>query len=101
MAQEILDETPGLEHWSTIREPFLSWRGGWDGGPGPGPTLVVHGHSPVTKSPLTKLKRIVSRADLSAGHARIDLDLGSTRSVTIGALEAKGEQYRIHVARRG
>lgn len=97
LAQELLDETPGLEHWSTIRELFLSWRGGWDGGGAPGPTLVVHGHSPVTKSPFTRLDRILAQADLSGSHARINLDLGSTRSGAIGALEARGGQYRSHV----
>nr|WP_246082522.1 metallophosphoesterase [Rubellimicrobium rubrum] len=101
LAQGLEDVTPGLDHWSTIREPFLNWRGGWDGGGAPGPTLVVHGHSPVTKSRLTGLDRLLARANLSRSHARINLDLGSTRSGTIGALEAAGGQYRIHVARYG
>jgi serine/threonine protein phosphatase 1 len=100
LAQGLHDFTPGLGHWSTIREPFLSWRGGWDGGRVPGLTLVVHGHAPVVKRALSSLDEIVARADLSASHARINLDLGSTRSGMIGALEASGEHYRIHVARQ-
>lgn len=100
LAQGLHDITPGLEHWSTIREPFLSWRGGWDEGRARGPTLVVHGHTPVMKRNLASLDRVLVRADLSTSHARINLDLGSTRSGLIGALEALGPQYRIHVARQ-
>ena len=101
LAQGVEDVTPEVEHWSTIREPFLSWRGGWDGGRAPGPTLVVHGHSPVTKSRLTGLDQLLARADLAESHARINLDLGSTRSGTVGAVEAIAGQYRIHIARYG
>jgi serine/threonine protein phosphatase 1 len=100
LAQGLHDATPGLGHWSTIREPFLSWRGGWDRGGALGPTFVVHGHTPVIKRNLASLDGIVARADLSESHARINLDLGSTRSRMIGALEALGTNYRIHVARR-
>jgi len=100
LAQGLHDVKPGLGHWSTIRQPFLSWRGGWDSGRTPGPTIVVHGHSPVVKRGLASLDTIVARADLAASHARINLDLGSTRSGLIGALEASGERYRIHVARQ-
>ena len=100
LAQGLHEVTPGLGHWSTIREPFLSWRGGWDGGRARGPTLVVHGHAPVVTRDPASLDRVVARADLSASHARINLDLGSTRSGMIGALEALGPQYRIHVARQ-
>ena len=32
------------------------------------------------------------------GHVRINLDLGSTRSGMIGALEVLGPRYRFHVA---
>jgi hypothetical protein len=54
----------------------------------------------VTKRRLADFEFITTAADLAVSHGRIDIDLGSTRSGMIGALEVKGRKYRIHVVRQ-
>lgn len=79
-------------HWAWIREPFLSWRGGW----GPeGAWVVVHGHTPaVTKK--VDMPEFSKAADLIRLHRRLCLDAGAAYGFGQVAWAEFGlDQYRV------
>lgn len=87
-------------HWAWIREPFLSWRKGWDGRDDaltPGPTVVVHGHTPCIRVPFRSQIHAQSVIDRTLEHQRINLDVGAPYTNQLAALEAAGDRFRLHV----
>ena len=93
-----MDDHPQGQHWAYIREPFLTWRMGWDQ-QGPGPTIVVHGHSIENPGPLENGARVRLVCDRVRDLRRINLDTGAVFHGHLVGLEAIGDRYRFHVAR--
>jgi serine/threonine protein phosphatase 1 len=76
-------------HWAWINEPFLRWRGGFDG------LMVVHGHTPPAKH------RLMS-GDPDPHvfqHDRLSLDGGSTATGIVAAAQFEDGRYRLLLAR--
>lgn len=87
-------------HWAWIGEPFLSWTGGWTQKGktlGPGPTVVVHGHTTSTSMLFRDEAAAFTAMDRTKTHHRICLDVGPPRVSQLAALEVVGNLYRFHV----
>lgn len=74
------------QHWSMIREPFLSHDGFWDED---GRIVVAHGHSKAVRFGATS-KAYFAAADQVATRRRINLDAGSEAGEQIGWAELRG-----------
>ena len=98
LAMGPLDNHPHSLHWAYIREPFLNWRMGWDDA-GPGPTIVIHGHSIENAGPLEDGARIRSVCDRVRDLRRINLDSGAVFHGHLVGLEVIADRYRFHIAR--
>jgi serine/threonine protein phosphatase 1 len=87
-------------HWAWIGEPFLIWTGGWTPkgkSLGPGPTVVVHGHTTCTSMLFRDEAATFTAMDRTRTHHRICLDVGPPRVSQLAALEVVGSLYRFHV----
>lgn len=75
-------------HWSTIRNEFLTWTKGWDRdeheGPTHGPTIVVHGHTPAIRTPLSDSVAELKQMDGIDDYRTICLDAGAASRPQIG-----------------
>jgi serine/threonine protein phosphatase 1 len=82
-------EVFGGQHWAWIQQPFLAWRGGFDG------AMVIHGHTPPDKH----------RAMSGYGdphvfqHDRLSLDGGSAATGIVAAAQFENGRYRLFKAR--
>lgn len=70
-------------HWAWVREPFLTWSGGWTwSGTGSkyfwGDTIVVHGHTPAVEGSLSVSPDHLAKCDNVASHRRVCLDAGAS-----------------------
>lgn len=83
------------DHWAWIREPFLSWRGGWDRHRR---QVVVHGHTPATHQTLRRAEDVEAALDRLDTHRRLCLDAGAADLEQVAAVEVVGDSYRLHVA---
>lgn len=81
-------------HWAWIREPFLSWKGGWGR---TGRRIVVHGHSSATRRQIHCPEDILRFCDRTEGYMRINLDIGAPWTKQLAALEIEPSRYRIHL----
>ncbi|WP_415234516.1 metallophosphoesterase [Pseudorhodobacter sp.] len=69
-------------HWATIRYPFLNWAEGWDDADQDPercrqkPTVVVHGHTPSLREPLTDAGKL-EICDGIDEYRAVDLDIGA------------------------
>lgn len=92
----------GRYHWSLIRRDFLDLEAGWDidddGKPYPGPTLVIHGHTPAMAGPARRPAELRAAADHVANKRRINIDLGVYSNRTLACVEFYGRLYRLHCA---
>jgi serine/threonine protein phosphatase 1 len=78
----------GGTHWASIRQPFLAWRGGFQG------LMVVHGHSPPDKH-----RRLSGYPDPHVfQHDRLSLDGGSALTGVVAAAELEDGRYRLFLA---
>ncbi|PSK84048.1 serine/threonine protein phosphatase 1 [Limimaricola soesokkakensis] len=82
-------------HWAWIRQPFLSWQGGWEHH---GLHMVVHGHSPATTRPLLSVEEASTVLEVAGKHRAICVDVGAMKMPQIAAVEFLGTQHRLHVA---
>ena len=82
-------------HWAWIRQPFLSWEGGWERH---GLRWVVHGHSPATTRPLVSTAEANQVLEVAARHRSVCVDVGAMRVPQVAAVEFLGDQHRLHVA---
>lgn len=80
-------------HWAWLREPFLSWRGGWDAARR---MIVVHGHTIETGARIPDLEVLAPEMDRIATHRRINLDIGSSKFSQLAAVEIEPGRYRFH-----
>lgn len=72
-------------HWAWIDEPFLTWRGGFDG------KIVVHGHVPPSKHYAFTHEddpHILS-------HGRLGLDGGSASTGIVAGAQIEDSRYRV------
>lgn len=85
----------GGDHWAWIREPFLSWQGGW------GPEArwtVIHGHTPAVRQPVT-IAEFTLAADHFDTHKRICLDAGAATGLSqVAWAEFRECRYRLGLA---
>lgn len=86
---------PHEAHWAWIRQPFLSWEGGWQHH---GLDLVVHGHTPATTSLIKDADEAVRLLDPVEDHRCICLDAGAMRVPQVVMAEFRGAEHRLHVA---
>jgi len=86
---------PMDSHWAWMRQPFLSWEGGWNQHQ---LDLVVHGHTPATTKFIKADEEAIFLLDKIDDHHCICLDAGAMRVPQIVAVEFRGEQHRLHVA---
>jgi serine/threonine protein phosphatase 1 len=86
---------PHPMHWAWIRQPFLSWQGGWQDH---GLDLVVHGHTPVTTRMIETTKDAAFLLDQVTDHSCICLDAGAMRVPQVVAVEFRGAEHRLHIA---
>jgi serine/threonine protein phosphatase 1 len=88
----------GSNHWAWIREPFLSWQGGW------GPRrdwAVIHGHTPAVNK-LVTAEDFETRADKLSDHSRICLDAGAAKGIPqVAWAEFQDRRYRFGVTNQG
>jgi serine/threonine protein phosphatase 1 len=79
----------GGNHWAWIQEPFLKWRGGFNG------TMVVHGHTPPEKH-----RAMSSYPDPHVfQHDRLSLDGGSFATGIVAAAQFENGRYRLFRSR--
>jgi serine/threonine protein phosphatase 1 len=79
----------GANHWAWINEPFLQWRGGFNG------LMVVHGHTPPAKH-----RRMSGYPDPHVfQHDRLSLDGGSAETGIVAAAQIEDGRYRLFLAR--
>lgn len=76
-------------HWSTIRNEALSWTGGWDRDPNTGdrckgPTIVVHGHTPMIRSDLQEDSTEMELMNAVSERRAICLDAGASTRPQVG-----------------
>lgn len=83
------------EHWAWIREPFLDWTDGWRSPTGR-PCIVVHGHTPVTDTPI-QLSEFTRRADKLGSHKRLCLDAGAAAVPQVAWAEMFERSYRVNL----
>jgi len=101
LAQGLFDHPPQNLHWAWIREPFITWRAGWDQGvTSRGPTVVVHGHTVEAEAPFEDYPDLARAADRVSDSRRINIDAGSYMHGQIAGLEVLGQHYRLHAAVR-
>jgi serine/threonine protein phosphatase 1 len=82
------------DHWAWIREPFLSWTGGF--GPD-GNLLVVHGHTRHNDGAVVDASNVYALFDFAAVHGRICLDAGTAAGHDqLVVLDMTPEGYRLH-----
>lgn len=78
----------GGNHWAWINEPFLKWRGGFNG------LMVVHGHTPPAKH-----REMSGYPDPHVfQHDRLSLDGGSTVTGIVAAAQIEDGRYRLLMA---
>jgi serine/threonine protein phosphatase 1 len=76
-------------HWAWINEPFLKWRGGFNG------LMVVHGHTPPAKH-----RAMSGYPDPHVfQHDRLSLDGGSSVTGIVAAAQIENGRYRLFMAR--
>jgi serine/threonine protein phosphatase 1 len=81
----------GERHWAWINEPFLKWRGGFNG------LMVVHGHTPPEKH-----RAMSGYPDPHVfQHDRLSLDGGSAVTGIVAAAQIEDGRYRLFLARAG
>ncbi|EPX76449.1 metallophosphoesterase [Salipiger mucosus] len=85
----------GDTHWAWIRQPFLSWEGGWEH---LGLRLVVHGHSPAITRLFEDKEQAERYLDVVTEHAAICVDAGAAAVPQVAAVEFAGWYHRLHVA---
>ena len=79
----------GGNHWAWINEPFLKWRGGFNG------LMVVHGHTPPAKH-----RQMSGYPDPHVfQHDRLSLDGGSAVTGIVAAAQIEDGRYRLFTAR--
>jgi serine/threonine protein phosphatase 1 len=75
----------GGNHWAWIHEPFLAWRGGFNG------LMVVHGHTPPAKH-----RQMSGYPDPHVfQHDRLSLDGGSAVTGIVAAAQIEDGRYRL------
>ncbi len=75
----------GGNHWAWINEPFLKWRGGFNG------LMVVHGHTPPAKH-----RQMSGYPDPHVfQHDRLSLDGGSAVTGIVAAAQIEDGRYRL------
>ena len=78
----------GGNHWAWINEPFLAWRGGFNG------LMVVHGHTPPAKH-----RQMSGYPDPHVfQHDRLSLDGGSAVTGIVAAAQFEDGRYRLFTA---
>ena len=78
----------GGNHWAWINEPFLKWRGGFDG------LMVIHGHTPPAKH-----RQMSGYPDPHVfQHDRLSLDGGSAVTGIVAAAQIEDGRYRLFTA---
>jgi serine/threonine protein phosphatase 1 len=78
----------GGNHWAWINEPFLKWRGGFNG------LMVVHGHTPPAKH-----RQMSGYSDPHVfQHDRLSLDGGSAVTGIVAAAQIEDGRYRLFMA---
>lgn len=76
------------DHWAWIRQPFISWRGGFGG------LMVIHGHTPPNSH-----RRMSGYPDPHVfQHDRLSLDGGSAMTGIVAAAQIEDGQYRLFLA---
>lgn len=79
----------GGNHWAWINEPFLKWRGGFDG------LMVVHGHTPPERH-----RMMSGYPDPHVfQHDRLSLDGGSAVTGIVAGAQFEDGRYRLVMAR--
>lgn len=79
LARDASHTTP--THWATIREPALTWRGGWNWNGSRyewGNRMVIHGHTPAISRTLLDDPAPLQDCDRIDDHRRLCLDVGAT-----------------------
>jgi serine/threonine protein phosphatase 1 len=75
----------GGNHWAWINEPFLKWRGGFNG------LMVIHGHTPPAKH-----RQMSGYPDPHVfQHDRLSLDGGSAVTGIVAAAQIEDGRYRL------
>jgi serine/threonine protein phosphatase 1 len=78
----------GGNHWAWIHEPFLAWRGGFNG------LMVIHGHTPPAKH-----RAMSGYPDPHVfQHDRLSLDGGSAVTGIVAAAQIEDGRYRLFMA---
>jgi serine/threonine protein phosphatase 1 len=78
----------GGNHWAWINEPFLKWRGGFNG------LMVVHGHTPPARH-----RQMSGYPDPHVfQHDRLSLDGGSAVTGIVAAAQIEDGRYRLFMA---
>jgi serine/threonine protein phosphatase 1 len=76
-------------HWAWINEPFLKWRGGFNG------LMVIHGHTPPARH-----RAMSGYPDPHVfQHDRLSLDGGSSVTGIVAAAQIEDGRYRLFMAR--
>jgi calcineurin-like phosphoesterase family protein len=79
----------GGNHWAWINEPFLKWRGGFNG------LMVIHGHTPPAKH-----RQMSGYPDPHVfQHDRLSLDGGSAVTGIVAAAQIEDGRYRLFTVR--
>ena len=78
----------GGNHWAWINQPFLAWRGGFNG------LMVIHGHTPPAKH-----REMSGYPDPHVfQHDRLSLDGGSAVTGIVAAAQIEDGRYRLFMA---
>lgn len=88
-------ESYGHNHWSWIRDEFLSWEDGWEK---QGVGLVVHGHTPAAYEPIKTAQQAQDLLDFTTSKRRINVDAGAAMHPQVASVEFSGEYHRLHVS---
>lgn len=82
------------DHWAWIRQPFLSWQGGWQGHKG---LTVIHGHTPHNFGRMIDPAEVDDYFDLVETNGRICLDAGAMSRGQLVLLDIADNSYRLEM----
>ncbi|MFX4300111.1 metallophosphoesterase [Pseudosulfitobacter pseudonitzschiae] len=94
LGQERFGATRMEDHWAWIREPFLSWRGGWTEHDD---LTIIHGHTPHNANRMVDPSAASDYFDLVETNGRICLDAGAMSRGQLVLLEISDGMYRLQM----
>lgn len=92
LEQDRFGVTSMEDHWAWIREPFLSWQGGWTGHEN---LTVIHGHTPHNAGLMIDPAEAHDYFDLVESNGRICIDAGAMALGQLVLLDIRDGAYRL------